>query len=629
MLRVCVATALCVGLGLMAVFLNGCREQKKDSVPTATVSPAAKFSPIDETAAQTAGKPPGYSGAAACRECHESEHKSWHRSFHRTMTQTPDGDRIHADFNNVTLRLGDEQFQLSMEGTNRWVTITDLAPEVAPGQPKPEPFKIQPSLVTGSHHMQVFWLPGGTDGDAHVGFPFTWLNEERRWVQRHDTFIRDPNAQPPVEVWNGTCVRCHTTGAQPGWDPSEKIFHTRTADLGISCEACHGPGERHIGHWRAEKSAGRNKLADGARDETIVHPEHLPPQRASQICGSCHSMKWFDKSENWSVTGFRYRPGDDLDSTTPVMRPTQLDRQPWLKEAAAKHPALLDEFFWKDGMVRVSGREFNGLIESPCYQHGAAKTTMSCLSCHSLHKSEPDDQLARGMDGNQACLQCHEKMRSDVPAHTRHGAGSGGSLCYNCHMPHTTYGVLKAIRSHQVSSPTIASELATGRPNACNLCHLDKPLSWTADKLTAWFKQPSPVLNSEQKDVAAGIRWTLQGDAGVRALIAWHYGWDSAKQASGMSWMSPFLGQLLNDDYAAVRLIAGRSLKRLPGFESFAYDPVPGSKARSPVLLPPVGQSPVGMPDNAALLFNGGRVDTNRVAQLLEGRDRRVVRLRE
>ena len=90
-----------------------------------------------------------------------------------------------------------------------------------------------------------------------------------------------------------------------------------------------------------------------------------------------------------------------------------------------------------------------------------------------------------------------------------------------------------------------------------------------------------------------------------------------------------FLNQLLNDDYAAVRLIAGRSLKRLPGFESFAYDPVPGSKARSPVQLPLVGRSSVGLSDNAALLFNGGRVDTNRVAQLLEGRDRRVVRLRE
>ena len=136
-------------------------------------------------------------------------------------------------------------------------------------------------------------------------------------------------------------------------------------------------------------------------------------------------------------------------------------------------------------------------------------------------------------------------------------------------------------------------------------------------------------MNSEQRDVAAGIRWTLQGDGGVRALIAWHYGWEPAKQASGTEWMSPFLNQLLNDDYAAVRLIASRSLKRLPGFETFAYDPVPGSKARAPVQLPFVGNLPAGRADQVALLFNGGRVDTNRIARLLEARDRKIVRLRE
>src|SRR5947208_5654909 len=66
---------------------------------------------------------------------------------------------------------------------------------------------------------------------------------------------------------------------------------------------------------------------------------------------------------------------------------------------------------------------------------------------------------------------------------SHHLAASSGSQCYDCHMPHTTYGVLKAIRSHQVGSPRVADELATGRPNACNLCHLDKPLAWTAHQL--------------------------------------------------------------------------------------------------------------------------------------------------
>ena len=36
--------------------------------------------------------------------------------------------------------------------------------------------------------------------------------------------------------------------------------------------------------------------------------------------------------------------------------------------------------FWSDGMVRVSGREYNELLETPCYQRG----TMSYLSCHDI-----------------------------------------------------------------------------------------------------------------------------------------------------------------------------------------------------------------------------------------------------
>src|ERR1051325_4182157 len=109
-------------------------------------------------------------------------------------------------------------------------------------------------------------------------------------------------------------------------------------------------------------------------------------------------------------------------------------------------------------MIRVSGREYSGLVQTPCYQKGE----MSCVSCHSMHKmTSTDDQLARNMDGNQACYQCHEDFSKKLAQHTRHSAESPGSLCYNCHMPHTTYGLLKGIRSHQISSPTVKSSLVS------------------------------------------------------------------------------------------------------------------------------------------------------------------------
>jgi hypothetical protein len=230
---------------------------------------------------------------------------------------------------------------------------------------------------------------------------------------------------------------------------------------------------------------------------------------------------------------------------------------------------FVEHRFWPDGMVRVTGREMHGLLETPCFQHGE----MSCLSCHAMHaRSEQqaaladwtDDQLSPGMRGDRACTQCHESLAANVEAHTHHGAASEGSRCYNCHMPHTSYGLLKAVRSHQVDSPRVQTELATGRPNACNLCHLDRTLAWTADALQRWYAIERPALDEDHAQIAAGVLWMLTGDAGVRALAAWSLGWkpalDAAHAAGASSWAAGYLGHLLADPYDAVRFVAARSL---------------------------------------------------------------------
>ena len=251
-----------------------------------------------------------------------------------------------------------------------------------------------------------------------------------------------------------------------------------------------------------------------------------------------------------------------------------------------------DYSFWSDGMVRVSGREYNGLIDSPCYKHGDEDAgILSCLSCHVMHKPPDDirtmsqwanDQLLN-MDGNQACRQCHDGFEDDskLVSHTHHKANSTGSLCYNCHMPYTTYGLLKAIRSHEIDSPTVAASLKTGRPNACNQCHLDRTLAWTADHLSQWYGTSEVDLSDDQRELAGSVLWLLSGDAGQRALMAWSMGWQSAQQASGSDWMGIYLAHLLKDRYDAVRFIAYRSLRSLPGFEDFTYDHLEAADLRS------------------------------------------------
>jgi hypothetical protein len=136
------------------------------------------------------------------------------------------------------------------------------------------------------------------------------------------------------------------------------------------------------------------------------------------------------------------------------------------------------------------------------------------------------------------------------------------------------------MRSHQLTSPNVKTSIDTGRPNACNLCHLDQTLAWTAKTLHDWYRQPASAIESDFANTPASVVWLLRGDAGQRALIAWHMGWAPAKQASGTNWLVPYLAETLDDPYAVVRYIGRRSLKRLPGYEHVTYDYIAPAEQR-------------------------------------------------
>jgi predicted CXXCH cytochrome family protein len=290
--------------------------------------------------------------------------------------------------------------------------------------------------------------------------------------------------------------------------------------------------------------------------------------------------------------------------------------------------------FWEDGTCRVGGDEYNAFIESPCYQRGE----ISCLSCHSMHQSEPDDQLAAEARDNRACTQCHREARFDqqLEAHTHHLPGSPGSQCYNCHMPHTTYALLTAMRSHRISTPNVDDSVRFGKPNACNLCHLDRTLEWTSSRLADWYQMPGPELAEDQKNVAASVLWLLQGNAATRIIAAWHCGWPPALQASGSDWQGAHLAPLLDDPYAAVRFVAARSFRALPGSGELDYDYVGPRTTRQAAAESTLqawqaaAHAPVDLDRAGAVLLNAdGSRRQAEVERLLRLRDNRPVSIAE
>jgi hypothetical protein len=356
------------------------------------------------------------------------------------------------------------------------------------------------------------------------------------------------------------------------------------------------------------------------------------------VCGQCHAAV-LDKDEatmrEWLKRGFSYRPGDDLGKTR-------------------KFRDVGAEKFWSDGMIRTSGREYNALIHTPCYTHQDEKRgIMTCLSCHEMHKKagDPrsdaqwaDDMLKPDMRGDLACTQCHADFRDEkrVAAHSHHASGSEGSRCMNCHMPLTTYGLLKTERSHTITSPTIAESIDVGRPNACNLCHLDRTLAWTGNALEEWYRAPPTRtlrggrgLTPDEQSIAAGVLWLTRGDAGLRAITTCALEWDAARATAGTEWLSPYLAQLLADPYHAVRYLANRALRRQPGFSGFEYDyaaPAPELAAATARALDLWTRTtpPERRPKRDELLIDSaGRLDVERLTRLLGQRDDKRVVLAE
>jgi hypothetical protein len=560
------------------------------------------------------------------------------------MTRVATPDAVLADFDRGRLDTHGHEYRLTRRGDEFWAELPDplwFQDRSAEKPALPPRFEARVVMTTGSHHLQNFWIrrpSGGSvyrdspDNGAYVQIPFAWIIEARRWVPVEDSFLSPPSTEPePIAVWNTSCHLCHSVAPSPGF--ADGKFETRVVEFGIACEACHGPASLHVARHRNPLRRYLAYGADAPRDDVaIVNAERLGAQRGAEVCGQCHSFSRVVDVPKWQRSGVDYRLGEPLATAKALLRHSTAPSDPQLLAQLAEEPNALVGRFWPDGTIRVAGRELNGLVESACYQRGE----LDCLSCHSLHSYESrDDQLAKGGGSNAACVACHAEEGRDLPAHTRHAPDSPGSECMNCHMPYTTYGLFKAIRSHRVDNPRVASAAHGGRPNACNLCHFDRTLAWAdAELQRGWHTQPA-ALGEGDVEIAAGVQWALAGDAAQRAIAAWHFGWSTARKASGGDWAALYLAVLLEDPYAAVRRVAGLSLAKVPGFADFEFDSLAPPEVRAQksreaaerwirTLRIEALRAP-----SELLLTPEGAVDEERYLRLLDARNQTPIRIIE
>jgi predicted CXXCH cytochrome family protein len=539
-----------------------------------------------------------YIQAKQCARCHPDHSASFARTFHRTMTQAADARSVRGDFQAATLDYFGVRARMTQNARGEYQVRYQV-----PGAPA-ETFMVEKTV--GSRRYQQYIARRG--GEL-VRLPVAYHLEERRWFHMNGAFLTpDPELsregalsrvdyERHVTRWNDNCVFCHNVAPNPGKQPAtrgEPSFDTKVAELGIACEACHGPGEQH-----ADKNTNPLRRyvlhASHAADPSIVNPARLREARSLDVCGRCHGQRITDDVERFLRDGDAFVPGEDLALySAPLWRDTTLHGE-----------RVFEPRFWADGTPRLTAYEYQGVLLSPCAQRGS----LTCLSCHGMHEGDPRGQIRPTRKGAAMCTECHKALAAEPAqaAHAHHAPGAALPSCSDCHMPRIVYGVLDIHPSHRIESPSPAQQAADDRPDACTQCHVDKTRAWAGSERARLFGAPrttrTPPQPSPDPSPLSEVETQLfRGDPIQRALSAAALA-RAVAGAARTRRIALLLAVMSDDPYPAIRHLALRSAARLLGRSAAldAYVPETPAAQRSRVLSALRSQFPLQPEDALAI----------------------------
>jgi predicted CXXCH cytochrome family protein len=401
-------------------------------------------------------------GANACGRCHEHELKLWKGSHHQLAMQPATDSTVLGNFSGVTLAHGGVVSRFFRRG-GKFVVRTDGLDDAL------HDYEIKYTFGVSPLQQYLIEFPGG----RLQALDIAWDSRPRdqggqRWFELYPNqkiAARDPLHWTGLNHnWNFMCADCHSTNLRKNYDPQTRTFNTSYAEINVACEACHGPGSKHVAwaeHQRDWKQQNKGLLialderrdVAWAIDSATGNARRSSPRSSEheiQMCARCHSRR--------ALLHEDYVHGQPVEDDYRV--------------------SLLDEnLYFPDGQIEDEVYEYGSFIQSRMFNAG-----VTCSDCHEPHG------LKLRAEGNHLCLQCHSP-KYDSPAHHFHRAGSRGAQCVECHMPSRTYMVVDVRRDHGIRIPRPDLSIKLGTPNACNNCHTNKTAKWAAASVEKWYGQ--------------------------------------------------------------------------------------------------------------------------------------------
>ena len=327
---------------------------------------AQNTSPVADWRPNRAANGWHFAGSKACAECHTSKVKTQTATHMSRALFTPERADVLRNNPKLTFRNEPYNYLLTRDGDRTIYTVSDGVNTLS---------------------VPIFYV----FGDADMGQTYV-LSYKDKYYESRVSYYSDIKGlditmghqpKPPVTLVEAmgremkmdetrACFGCHSTNALNGVNLQlDQLIE------GVTCEACHGPGEKHVAAMRS-----------GDLDQKqIFNPKKLSTDEVSNFCGTCHRT-W----EQVAVMGIR-------------------------------------------GVMNVRFQPYR-LTNSKCYDPDDSR--ISCLACHNPH--EPRKRDAAFFDSKcTACHSTVAKVTpaafKETGKRDARPCPVGKANCVSCHMP--------------------------------------------------------------------------------------------------------------------------------------------------------------------------------------------------
>jgi Tfp pilus assembly protein PilF len=498
---------------------------------------------------------PGFVGAEACAPCHAEETEKWRRSDHFRAMAPADAANVVGDFSGAKFEYHGVASTFSrVDG--KYVVRTDDKDGSLRDFPVAYAFGFRPLqqylLDVGGGRLQSLNVCWDTRPKEQGG---------QRWFHLYPDENVD-HAHPfhwtgPYQNWNAMCAECHSTDLVRGYDAGTDTYRTTWSELVVSCEACHGPGARHV----AWASARQNR-----RREEDEDPREADPLLDVRFPRDLNESAWtFEKGDPTAkrVLPGVFRPEIETCARCHARRGPNRARYAFGRPLADSYDvALLDrDLYHADGQIKEEVYEYGSFLQAKMYRRG-----VSCRDCHDVHTGKV------AFEDNRLCTRCHLSTTFDAPAHHFHEQGTQSARCVECHMRPRNFMVVDARRDHSLRVPRPDLTIETGSPNACNDCHAKESPQWAADWMKKWYGEKSRIGSYHYGKAMAAARDAKPGAGRLLLAAAADAELAPMPRATALALLRGFMGPdaygavvtASKDDSPLVRLGAARTLDALP-----------------------------------------------------------------